>query len=168
MRAQKEAPDAATSRGERICQNLPAHSSAIPPIEKILSRLECVKKTGAQKWIARCPAHDDKRPSLNVREVDDGTLLIRCWSGCGATDVVEAVGLRLSDLFPRTNETRRPLRSAERWIPRDALGGVALEALVVCVAGEQLMAGNPLTRDALDRVALAAGRLRAAAAEVGA
>lgn len=168
MAAKRDAPRLAGHRGERIYQNRPANYNAVPPAEKLLPRLEGVKKTGPQKWVALCPAHDDKRPSLNVRELDDGTLLIKCWSGCGGVEVVEAAGLAARDLFPRTNENRRPLRSGERWIPRDALAGVAHEALVVVLAGERLMGGNPLTRRDLDRVALAAGRIRAAAAEVGA
>ena len=73
----------------------------------------------------------------------------------------------MRDLFPQKLENRPPLRPGERWVPRDALAGVAFEALVVAVAGEQLSTGNPLTRDAMDRVALAAARLRAAAEEVG-
>jgi len=30
----------------------------------LLARLDGVKRTGPDRWIARCPAHDDKRPSL--------------------------------------------------------------------------------------------------------
>lgn len=166
MNAQKKPRAVAAERGEEAYLNRSAQFSAMP-VEKLLPRLAQVKKTGPQKWQALCPAHADKRPSLNIREMDDGTLLLKCWSGCGAADVVEAAGLRLHDLFPRTNESRRPLRSGERWIPRDALAGVAHEALIVVLAGERLMAGNPLTRGELDRIAQAAGRIRAAAAEVG-
>ncbi|MBN6742209.1 hypothetical protein JKG47_17095 [Acidithiobacillus sp. MC6.1] len=54
------------------------------PIDKVLSALDGVKKTGPDKWIARCPAHDDKRPSLSVKQADDGKVLFKCWSGCSA------------------------------------------------------------------------------------
>jgi len=47
------------------------------------------------------PAHDDQNPSLDVRELADGRLLIICRAGCGSADIVDAVGLELSDLFPR-------------------------------------------------------------------
>lgn len=167
MDAQRKPPELAGSRGQATCRKQPAQCTAIPPIEKLLPRLKQAKKTGPQKWMALCPAHADKRPSLNIRELGDGTLLLKCWSGCGAADVVEAVGLRLHDLFPRKLENRRPLRPGERWIPRDALAGVAFEALVVCIAGEAVARGEGLDRAALDRVAQAAGRLRAASAEVG-
>jgi hypothetical protein len=167
MIAQRKAPPVAAGRGEATKQNKRAQSIAIPPIEKLLPRLDRVKKTGADKWQALCPAHEDKHPSLSIRELPDSTLLLKCWSGCGGADVVEAIGLRLHDLFPRKLENRRPLRPGERWIPRDAMAGVAFEALVVVMAGEAVARGEGLDRAALDRVAQAAGRLRAAAAEVG-
>ncbi len=37
---------------------------------------------------------------MSVTETDHGQLLIYCFAGCGAADVVEAVGLTMSDLFP--------------------------------------------------------------------
>lgn len=67
---------------------------------KILDRLDRVKQTAAGKWLARCPAHEDGSPSLSIREVD-GKLLVYCFAGCGAVDVMEAVGLSLSDLYER-------------------------------------------------------------------
>lgn len=50
--------------------------------------------------MAKCPAHDDKSPSLSVRETEDGRVLIHCHAGCGASDVLAAIGLTLADLFP--------------------------------------------------------------------
>lgn len=80
-----------------------AYDNARPydkPIDKVLSSLESVKKTAPDKWIARCPAHDDRRPSLSIREAEDGKVLLKCWSGCGAGEIVNALGLSLADLFP--------------------------------------------------------------------
>ena len=45
--------------------------------EQLVSRLDGVKQTGRDRWIARCPAHNDKSPSLAIREVDDRELLLR-------------------------------------------------------------------------------------------
>ena len=64
-----------------------------------LGDLERVKRNGAG-WTARCPAHEDRTPSLSIREGDDGRILIRCHAGCTADKVCAALGLRLSDLFP--------------------------------------------------------------------
>ena len=57
------------------------------------------RKVGGQ-WLFRCPAHDDRRPSLAVRERDDGVLLIRCHAGCANEDVLLALGLDFADLYP--------------------------------------------------------------------
>jgi len=54
-----------------------------------------------------------------------------------------------------------------RWVPRDVLKSVAQEAVIVLIAGERLYRDRVLTKSDLDRVALAAGRLREAAREVG-
>ena len=38
-------------------------------------------------WMARCPAHDDRAPSLSIRDADDGKVLVHCHAGLrpGAT-----------------------------------------------------------------------------------
>ena len=65
--------------------------------QDILDRLE--KVTGSKgKWMACCPAHQDKSPSLAVTETDD-RVLVHCFSGCDTQDVTAAIGLNLADLF---------------------------------------------------------------------
>ena len=71
----------------------------------LLSRWEGVRARGPGSWSARCPAHDDKSPSLSVRETDDGTVLVHCFGGCSVHEICDAVGLELSDLFPPRPET---------------------------------------------------------------
>ena len=39
-------------------------------------------------WSARCPAHDDRTPSLSLRDTGDGKVLIRCHAGCGQDEVI--------------------------------------------------------------------------------
>ncbi|MDY6950239.1 MAG: hypothetical protein SWE60_01895 [Thermodesulfobacteriota bacterium] len=68
------------------------------PVEKILSRLGEVKKSGSG-WMASCPAHQDTRPSLSIKEGDDGRVLLRCFAGCAVEDIVAALDLKMSDLF---------------------------------------------------------------------
>src|SRR5947209_4356302 len=45
-------------------------------------------------WIARCPAHDDRKPSLSIRDNNDGKVLVRCHAGCDQTQVVEELRSR--------------------------------------------------------------------------
>lgn len=70
------------------------------PIDQLLPLLDKVKPIGAAKWKACCPAHDDKAPSLSIREADDGKVLLHCWAGCTTAEITAAIGLGLRDLFP--------------------------------------------------------------------
>lgn len=76
-------------------------------LEKVLVRLDKVKLNGAGKWLACCPAHDDKSPSLSIKETADGTVLLKCWAGCTAAEITGAIGLELRDLFPGEHQPRR-------------------------------------------------------------
>jgi putative DNA primase/helicase len=49
-------------------------------------------------WMACCPAHHDKTPSLSIREGVDSTLLVHCFAGCGQALVIAA--LRDRGLWP--------------------------------------------------------------------
>ena len=51
------------------------------------------------QYVCRCPVHADERPSLGIRELADGKVLLRCYAGCRTTDVLDALGLRWKDLF---------------------------------------------------------------------
>ena len=70
------------------------------PILDLVNRLDHCKPTGKDSYIARCPAHDDRSPSLTIKELPDGRVLVHCFSGCGALDVLNAVGLDWDTLFP--------------------------------------------------------------------
>lgn len=49
-------------------------------------------------YMARCPAHEDRDPSLSLTPTDD-RLLVHCHAGCPAENVCAAVGITTSDLF---------------------------------------------------------------------
>ena len=115
----------------------------------LLDRLQGVRRTAPGRWLARCPAHDDRRPSLAVREAEDGRLLIYCFAGCSVGDVMRALGLDLHDLFDRPLGHRHgPIRHP--FSPAAVLRAIAGEAMIVAVAG----------RDALDGKAIEADRER--------
>lgn len=68
--------------------------------ELLLSRLDKVRGRGPGQHSSRCPAHDDKGPSLSIKELPDGRVLVRCFAGCETEDVLASVGLTFADLFP--------------------------------------------------------------------
>src|SRR3990172_781756 len=67
-------------------------------------------------WQAQCPSHEDRHPSLKVREAEDGRVLVKCFSGCQTEDVLAAMGLQWTDLFPRTEE--ESISSGDPWMDR--------------------------------------------------
>lgn len=146
-----------------------ANNSTRPDVYAILDRLDKVKENGLGRWLACCPAHQDRSPSLAVRETSDGTILMKCFAGCPTGGVLAAIGLELKDLFPqRDNDAyTASKRPGERWVPRDVLAAVAREAVITLMAAEATHRGDRLSRVDLDRLAVAAGRLRSAAKEVG-
>lgn len=69
-------------------------------IEEFLSRLDGVQQgADATRWTAKCPSHDDSQNSLGVHLTDDGKILLKCYAGCSAEEIVAAMGLKMSDLF---------------------------------------------------------------------
>ena len=57
------------------------------------------RPVGAGRWIARCPAHADRAPSLRISEGRDGRVLLHCFAGCSLQAVVRAGGLTIRTLF---------------------------------------------------------------------
>jgi hypothetical protein len=126
----------------------------------LLDRLDGVRVTGPGRWLAKCPAHEDRSPSLSIRELEDGTLLVKCFAGCGAADVVATVGLELRDLFPErpTEHRRKPSRA---WLDaRDVLACIALECDVLAITASDLADGRTFDPTDAERIAQAASRVR--------
>jgi hypothetical protein len=69
------------------------------PIDRALDRLKGVKQHNGY-FMAFCPAHDDKEPSLSIKEGDDERALLKCFAGCSFENIVTALGLETKDLFP--------------------------------------------------------------------
>jgi len=61
-------------------------------IDELLAQLSCVRKSGSG-WTARCPAHDDRNPSLSLRITDSGRLLLHCFAGCSFNEILPFLGV---------------------------------------------------------------------------
>jgi hypothetical protein len=69
---------------------------------------------GDAQLSARCPAHEDRDPSLSVG-YKDGKALVTCHRGCEVEDVVAALGLSLADLFDEDAERRPECDHRRPW-----------------------------------------------------
>ncbi|MSR08856.1 MAG: DNA primase [Gammaproteobacteria bacterium] len=136
--------------------------------EVLLSRLEKVRQTGRDTWVALCPAHDDTRPSLAIRGLSDGQVLLFCRSrDCAVEDIVAAVGLTMAVLFPDrpTSPYSRPQR--HRWPPADLLRMAGRDARVVGIGALMMTSGDPLSEVDRQCILDAATRLIRTADEAG-
>ena len=80
------------------------------PLQDVLTALGARNlglREAAGGWQSRCPAHDDRNPSLSIRQADDGKVLLKCHAGCEFQDVVAALGLEPSDLYSTKPDTRQ-------------------------------------------------------------
>lgn len=127
-------------------------------IDDILGRLEKVKRSGRGNWIAACPAHEDKSPSLTIHEAQDGRILVKCWAGCGFEEISGAVGLGWDPWFPPKQDgdfkpaVKRPFPAG------DVLEALAFETMVIAVTAADLATGE-LTDDARARMWVAFERI---------
>ena len=127
-------------------------------IETLISRLDGVKETGHGKYIARCPAHDDRSPSLAVKDGDGGRVILHCFAGCETEDVLNAIGLTFADVMPErigAEHSYKPLKP--RFDARQVLECISHELTVVCLITDRL--AKSTVGDDQDRLILAAGRL---------
>jgi len=132
----------------------------------LLSRLARVRKTGLGRWVSTCPSHGSGRnQALAIRELADGRTLVHCFGGCALQEVLSAIGLNLSDLFPESISSAeagadRRYRSGTTmpFSPEQCLRAVHADVLVAATIVSQALDGQI---DAMERTALwqAAGRI---------
>jgi hypothetical protein len=116
-------------------------------IGNFLNKLDKVQgKRG--HWIACCPAHEDKRPSLAITETDDGRILLKCFAGCSAYEVVSAVGMDLTDLFPKDqsftpHNGNKPVKRP--FYATDLMKIIQFEALITSIVAFDLSEGRQVS-----------------------
>ena len=123
--------------------------------DRLLARLDGVTPAGPDQWMALCPAHDDRSPSLSVRDTED-RLLINCFAGCRPEAVVAAIGLTMADLFaaPAVSHLRAPVpRTGTSQFPRrDLEAALQHELLVLAQVVGNRVSTRQLARDTRFRV----------------
>ena len=80
-----------------------------------IARILDAQPAGLNCWTAHCTAHDDRKPSLSIREAEDGRTLIHCHAGCAPEQILKAIGLQMADLFPE----KRKATIAARYVYLD-------------------------------------------------
>ena len=68
-----------------------------------------------RSWMACCPVHNDRTPSLSITEDKTGKVLVRCHAGCGQSDVIQM--LRSLGLWEPEDQRRNDVSPESRVIP---------------------------------------------------
>ena len=67
-------------------------------LNEIITRFDAHKNGNG--YMAKCPIHADSTASLSISEGKDGRILLNCFAKCETKNIVEAIGLKMSDLMP--------------------------------------------------------------------
>ena len=130
------------------------------PIDRILPALSKVRRRQPNQWSACCPAHEDKGPSLSIRETAEGAVLLHCFAGCGVDEIAGALGIEMHELFPARDAPEGAVARTPRLLsPMQALEILHSEAQLVGVCAGNIAQGVTLTDADLARVLQAAGRI---------
>jgi len=122
------------------------------PIDKLIASLELVKKgANTGQFRAKCPVHQSytsKSRSLSFRETETGAVVINCFAGCDAPSILFAVGLEMSDLFPKTeyiNHAKYETRLRGKNLPH-IIDKCRTVAMIVEIGAGQLLDGQELSK----------------------
>lgn len=86
-------------------------------------------------------------------------MLVHCFGGCGVDDVLSAVGLDISDLFPRRHgrdhDPLAPRAKRPRFSGAELLPLVVTEAVILALAFREVVGGGVLSDADLARAEMA-------------
>ena len=126
-------------------------------VDTLLQRLTKVKG-GRGHWTACCPAHEDRSPSLAITETDDGRILLKCFGGCSVQEIVGAIGMDMTDLFPDSNDHYKP-KVKNAFYATDLLKLIEFESTIVIIAANDLANGKQLSDNDRSRLKQAHERI---------
>jgi hypothetical protein len=135
-------------------------------IDNLLNRLSKVKG-GRGRWTACCPSHEDRSPSLAIRETEDGRILLKCFGGCSVQEIVGAIGMDIGELFPSDDKlSHHNPKVKNAFYATDLLRVIEFESVLVSVAASNLANGVKLTDNDRSRLRQAQERIIEAARHI--
>lgn len=129
-------------------------------INDFLGYFEKSYRSGKDEYQCLCPAHNDKTASLSIKNLPDERILIHCFAGCAANDILGAVGLTFDDIVPKRLGDFKPV--SKPFNPYAVLKAISNETLLVALAGLEVANGKTLPQEDKNRLMIAVNRLREA------
>lgn len=136
-------------------RSLPRATAAARIVAALQAHGSTVKQTGADKYQAQCPAHEDRNPSLAITGIKDSAL-VHCHAGCATDDVLARLSLGKADLFdnPRGASyeyrdangrlTRTVYRSPAKQFRQDVIVKGVVPLYNLAAVMEAVRAGEPI------------------------
>lgn len=123
-------------------------------LDKVVAALGDARPLNSTRtnWVAKCPAHKDNTPSLRISGQSNGRVLLHCFAGCGALEILDKIGLEWGDLFPDDQYHRSLIRQAKRT------GQQEKDRYLIFIAEDHIAQGIRLSED--DKHAYHAAKLR--------
>ena len=131
-------------------------------IETILNTLNGVKRKSQGRYVALCPVHNEKTPSLAITDAGDGKVLLHCFGcGAGAIEIISALGIEISEIFPERDrfDCGKSARVKPVFTSQQLLTAIHYEAIVVMIVASDILNGKKAD---FERLATAYKRIEAA------
>ena len=114
-------------------------------IHNLLGKLERVKQVSPNRWVASSPTRVDKTPSLSIRLTEDQRILLHDFGGSNVHEILDAVGMEVSDLFPQRDirvNAAKPTK--ERIAAIDLIKHLRADLRLVLVAARMCVNGETI------------------------
>lgn len=114
------------------------------PIESLVARLDGVKRTAANKWVAKSPTRNERTASLGIRLTDDGRILLHDFGGSSFYEICAALVIHPIQLIPPyLRKDQRAHTPAERQghDAQAALNGIYSAVIVTRICANKMLDG---------------------------
>lgn len=152
------------SRSQGANQKYHAHYNINPKLQnktaEDIAHLVDAKSVGKDRFMGRCPAHEDKSPSLAIAQAPERVLLY-CHAGCAYESILSALGLESKQLNYQSNSSiPRSLKVEGTLLPLRQFRETLDTQLRVClIANQKRLRYEPLTSEEKSEEKLAIQRV---------
>ena len=82
-------------------------------LNEIIMNFSNAKRLKSNSYQVKCPCHNDRVASLTITEEND-KILMKCHAGCDTRDILNAIGLKMADLY-NNDEYKAYINTTKSW-----------------------------------------------------
>lgn len=77
------------------------YTASVNSVDEFVSRhFPGAKRRPNGQYLVKCPAHADKHPSLSIGQGEKGGIVLKCFAGCKAEDICDALHIDIAEIMP--------------------------------------------------------------------